>query len=73
MGILNYEEEYLGEFGYGFGDGEGQFKLPVAMCFDSKDRLYVTDELNNRITVFNSSGMEVAVIVKCNMMVLTPS
>ena len=26
------------------------------MCFDSKDRLYVTDELNNRITVFNSSG-----------------
>ena len=56
MGILNYEEEYLGEFGYGFGDGEGQFKLPVAMCFDSKDRLYVTDELNNRITVFNSSG-----------------
>ena len=56
VGILNYEEEYLGEFGYGFGDGEGQFKLPVAMCFDSKDRLYVTDELNNRITVFNSSG-----------------
>jgi len=56
VGVLNYEEEYLGEFGYGFGKGDGQFRLPVAMDFDSQDRLYVTDELNNRITAFNSSG-----------------
>ena len=56
MGVLNYEEEYLGEFGNGFGENDGQFRLPVAMDFDSKGKLYITDEFNNKVTVFNSSG-----------------
>ena len=56
VGILNMEEDYLGEFGYGYGEGEGQMRLPVAMAFDSRDRLHITDELNHRITVYDTSG-----------------
>ena len=56
VGICNLDEEYLGEFGYGSGAGDGQFVWPVAMTFDSAERVYVTDEYNNRITVFDPSG-----------------
>ena len=56
VGILNLDEEYLGEFGYGYGKGEGQMRLPVAMAFDSRDRLHITDELNHRITIYDTSG-----------------
>ena len=56
VGICNLDEDYLGEFGYGYGSGDGQFVWPVAMAFDSEERLYVTDEMNQRITVFDSSG-----------------
>ena len=55
IGICNLDEDYLGEFGSG-GDGDGQFGLPTAMAFDSRDRLHVADEHNHRITVFDSSG-----------------
>ena len=57
VGICNLEEEYLDEFGNGGGDGDGQFVLPVAMAFDSQERLYITDEYNHRITVVDSSGV----------------
>ena len=56
IGICNLEEEYLGEFGNGFGTGDGQFGLPVAMAFDSREQLYVTDEYLHRISIFDSSG-----------------
>ena len=56
VGICNLDEDYLGEFGYGYGSGDGQFVWPVAMAFDGQERLYVTDERNHRITVFDSSG-----------------
>ena len=56
IGICNLEEEYFGEFGYGSGSGDGQFVLPVAMAFDSRERLYITDEYNHRVTVFDQSG-----------------
>ena len=56
VGILNFEEDYLGEFGYGYGEGEGQMRLPVAMAFDSRERLHITDELNHRVTVFDTEG-----------------
>ena len=56
VGICTLEEEYLGEFGNGFGTGDGQFGLPVAMAFDSRERLYVTDEYLHRISIFDSSG-----------------
>ena len=50
VGICNLDEDYLGEFGF------GQFIQPVAMAFDNQERLYVTDEHYNRVTVFTSDG-----------------
>ena len=50
VGICNFDEDYLGEFGY------GQFVQPVAMAFDSQERLYITDEHNNRVSIFTSDG-----------------
>ncbi len=56
VGICNLDEDYLGEFGKGFGEGDEQFKWPVAMAFDSQDRLYITDEQNHRVSIFDASG-----------------
>ncbi len=56
VGVCNFEEDYLYEFGYGFGDGPGQMVWPVSMCFDSKSRIFITDEHNNRITIFSVDG-----------------
>lgn len=56
VGICTLDEAYLGEFGKGFGAGDGQFALPVAMAFDSQDRLYITDEYHHRVSVFDSQG-----------------
>jgi DNA-binding beta-propeller fold protein YncE len=56
VGICNLDEDYLGEFGYGFGNGDGQFVWPVAMAFDSQERLYITDEHNHRVSIFDTSG-----------------
>lgn len=60
IGICNIEEDYLGEFGYGYGDGDGQFVQPTCMAFDKQDFLHVTDEHNNRVSVFDSSGKYVS-------------
>jgi DNA-binding beta-propeller fold protein YncE len=56
VGICTLEEEHIGEFGDGSGEGDTQFRLPTGIAFDSQDRLYVTDEYLNRVTVFDSSG-----------------
>ena len=56
VGICTLDEEYLGEFGKGFGTGDGQFAWPVAMAFDSQERLYITDEHHHRISIFDTSG-----------------
>ena len=56
VGIVNFDEDYLGEFGNGYGAGDGQFMLPVAMALDSQERLYITDEHLHRISVFDLSG-----------------
>ena len=56
IGICNLDEDYLGEFGSGYGDGDGQFVLPTAIAFDRDDRLHVTDEHNDRVSVYDSSG-----------------
>ena len=40
----------------GFGQDEGQFVWPVAMTFDSRDRLYITDEYNHRVVVYDADG-----------------
>ncbi len=56
VGICNLDEDYLGEFGDGSGRGDTQFIWPVAIAFDSQDRLHITDEYLHRVTVFDSDG-----------------
>ena len=56
VGVCNLEEEYLNEFGNGHGSGDGQFSLPIAMAFDSDERLYITDEGSHRVSIFETSG-----------------
>ena len=56
IGVCTLDEDYLFEFGNGYGDGDGQFVWPVAMAFSSTDNLFITDEYNNRVTVFDASG-----------------
>ena len=56
IGMLNWDEDYLGEFSKGYGRGEGQWMLPIAMAVDSQQRVYVTDEHLHRVTVFDLDG-----------------
>ena len=57
IGMVTFDdEEYLGEFGKGYGAGDGQFTLPVALALDCQERLYVTDEYIHRISIFNLDG-----------------
>lgn len=56
IGICNLAEDYLGEFYGSAGQGDGNLVWPVAMAFDAAERLYVTDEYNHRITVFDGQG-----------------
>ena len=56
VGVMNFAEDYLGEFGKGYGAGDGQFTLPVAMALDSQERLYITDEHLHRVSIFDVSG-----------------
>lgn len=48
-------QEYLGEFGSG-GTAPGQFWWPSGIAGDADDRLYVTDEALNRVTIFGADG-----------------
>jgi len=56
VGVMNFAEDYLGEFGKGYGAGDGQFMLPVAMALDSQERLYITDEHLHRVSIFDLDG-----------------
>jgi len=56
VGVCNLDEDYLFEFGNGYGTGDGQLRLPVAMTFDSQDRLYITDEENHRVAIYSADG-----------------
>ncbi len=56
IGVCNLDDEYLFEFGNGHGSGPGQFVWPVAMAFGGDDRLYITDEQNHRVAVYDADG-----------------
>jgi len=56
VGVCNIDEDYLYEFGDGFGDGDTQFGLPVSIALDNSGRLHITDEYFHRVTVFNYDG-----------------
>ena len=55
ISMCTVDEEYLGEFGAG-GTAPGEFWWPCALAFDRRDRLYVSDEALNRVTVFSTQG-----------------
>ena len=56
VGVCNMDEDYLYEFGDGAGMGDTQFRWPVCLAFDTQECLYVTDEQNQRVTVFDRDG-----------------
>ena len=56
VGVCSLDEEYLYEFGDGAGTGDTQFRWPVCIAFDSQDNLYITDEVNQRVTVYDADG-----------------
>ncbi|XP_078574383.1 uncharacterized protein LOC144860823 isoform X2 [Branchiostoma floridae x Branchiostoma japonicum] len=37
----------------GWGQGEGQFDMPLFVCVDEEDNIIVEDKLNNRVQVFD--------------------
>ena len=53
--LCTSDEEYLGEICTG-GTGDGNLWWPSALAFDKEDRLYVSDEALNRISVFDGEG-----------------
>ena len=54
--ICTFDEDWLGEFSTGPGDGHDQFRVPVCMNFDARDNLFVTDESLNEVKVFDNQG-----------------
>jgi DNA-binding beta-propeller fold protein YncE len=48
------DEPYL-TFG-SYGDGDGEFNYPYALCINSKGEIIVADEHNDRIQIFNEKG-----------------
>ena len=53
--MCDAESEYYGTFG-AYGDGEGQFIWPSACTMDSRGRVFISDEFNHRISVFDHAG-----------------
>jgi DNA-binding beta-propeller fold protein YncE len=51
----NVNEEWFGDFGE-FGTAPGQMVWPAGIAIDSQQRLYVTDEWNQRVSVFDTEG-----------------
>ena len=39
-----------------YGTGDGQFNNPIEIAIDSSDTLFITDDKNNRVQIFNSDG-----------------
>jgi DNA-binding beta-propeller fold protein YncE len=56
VGVCTLDDKYLFEFGNGYGQGDGEFVWPVAMAFDSAEKLFITDEYTNRVSIFDNSG-----------------
>ncbi|MYB49535.1 MAG: 6-bladed beta-propeller [Dehalococcoidia bacterium] len=56
VGVQDIDENFLFEFSEGYGSGPGQLVLPVAIAFDSQERLYITDEYNHRVVIYSSEG-----------------
>ena len=53
--MCNISEEFFGEFG-AYGTGKGEWIWPAGIAIDSEQRLYLSDEWNQRISVFDDQG-----------------
>ncbi len=53
--ICSVDEEFFGDFGV-YGTGRGEWMWPAGIATDSQERLYISDEWNQRISVFDSKG-----------------
>ena len=55
VGVCNYQEDYLNEFGT-YGHGEGQFWLPTGISSNLNGQIFVCDEHHNNISKFEADG-----------------
>ena len=55
VAMLTIDEDFIGEFG-SYGDADGQFTWPTSIALDSSQNVYITDELLNRVSVFDKDG-----------------
>jgi len=53
--VLNADLTFSSSFG-SVGSGDGQFRAPWDVAFDSKGNVYITDFKNDRIQVFTAEG-----------------
>ncbi len=53
--VFNRDGEFVRSFG-GAGEGPGEFRSPMGMMWDGKDRLWVADGLRGRYHAFDSTG-----------------
>jgi tripartite motif-containing protein 71 len=53
--MCTVDEDYLNEFGT-CGTEDGQFIWPAGIAIDQEDKVYVSDEWLNRISIFSSDG-----------------
>ena len=55
VGVCNYQEEYLREFGT-YGHGDGQFWLPTGVAVSDDGFVFVSDEFHNNVSIFSVDG-----------------
>jgi DNA-binding beta-propeller fold protein YncE len=55
VSTVTLDHEFLGQFG-GFGSGDGQFVWPRSIELDQDERVYVSDEYRNQISIFDREG-----------------
>ena len=55
VGVCNYQEEYLREFGT-YGHGDGQFWLPTGVAVNDDGFVFVSDEFHNNVSIFSIDG-----------------
>ncbi|MQG19390.1 MAG: 6-bladed beta-propeller [SAR202 cluster bacterium] len=56
--VQTFEEDFLTEFATWYGNKLGDKKLntPSDLEFDSNDRLYITDEVNNEVLIYDNES-----------------
>ena len=57
VGVATLHDDWLGQFGE-LGDGPGQFRLPTALAVGGRGQIYLADEHNHRINIweFDTEG-----------------